>query len=475
MYTDLQLFIDGEWIKGGGRKSEDVINPATEKPLAQLPHAGKADLDHALDAARRGFATWRAMSAYDRCAIMRKVANLMRERHDHISKVLVQEQGKSYAEARAETLVSADIIDWYAEEGRRSYGRIVPGRARGTRQLVVQEPVGIVAAFTPWNFPVLTPARKLGGALGAGCAIIMKASEETPGACIEMVRCFVDAGLPKGVINLVFGVPAEVSEHLLAKDAVRKISFTGSIPVGKHLAVLAAKGMKRTTMELGGHSPVVVFGDADPEKAADTIAAFKYRNAGQVCISPTRFYVQEDVYRKFLDRFTEYAKAIKVGDGLEKGITMGPLANSRRLDAMDSFVADAKQRGGKIVTGGSRRGNQGYFYEPTVITDLPDDARIMTEEPFGPLAPIVTFKTFDEVVERANSLPFGLAAYAFTSSNATAAAIGDAIESGMVGVNSIAISTPETPFGGVKESGHGSEGGIEGLSAYLNTKFISQG
>ncbi|GIK81097.1 MAG: NAD-dependent succinate-semialdehyde dehydrogenase [Pseudorhodoplanes sp.] len=475
MYTDLQLFIDGEWIKGGGRKSEDVINPATEKPLAQLPHAGKADLDHALDAARRGFATWRAMSAYDRCAIMRKAANLMRERHDHISKVLVQEQGKSYAEARAETLVSADIIDWYAEEGRRSYGRIVPGRARGTRQLVVQEPVGIVAAFTPWNFPVLTPARKLGGALGAGCAIIMKASEETPGACIEMVRCFVDAGLPKGVINLVFGVPAEVSEHLLAKDAVRKISFTGSIPVGKHLAVLAAKGMKRTTMELGGHSPVVVFGDADPEKAADTIAAFKYRNAGQVCISPTRFYVQEDVYRKFLDRFTEYAKAIKVGDGLEKGITMGPLANSRRLDAMDSFVADAKQRGGKIVTGGSRRGNQGYFYEPTVITDLPDDARIMTEEPFGPLAPIVTFKTFDEVVERANSLPFGLAAYAFTSSNATAAAIGDAIESGMVGVNSIAISTPETPFGGVKESGHGSEGGIEGLSAYLNTKFISQG
>ncbi len=475
MYTDLQLFIDGEWIKGGGRKSEDVINPATEKPLAQLPHAGKADLDHALDAARRGFATWRAMSAYDRCAIMRKAANLMRERHDHISKVLVQEQGKSYAEARAETLVSADIIDWYAEEGRRSYGRIVPGRARGTRQLVVQEPVGIVAAFTPWNFPVLTPARKLGGALGAGCAIIMKASEETPGACIEMVRCFVDAGLPKGVINLVFGVPAEVSEHLLAKDAVRKISFTGSIPVGKHLAVLAAKGMKRTTMELGGHSPVVVFGDADPEKAADTIAAFKYRNAGQVCISPTRFYVQENVYRKFLDRFTEYAKAIKVGDGLEKGITMGPLANSRRLDAMDSFVADAKQRGGKIVTGGSRRGNQGYFYEPTVITDLPDDARIMTEEPFGPLAPIVTFKTFDEVVERANSLPFGLAAYAFTSSNATAAAIGDAIESGMVGVNSIAISTPETPFGGVKESGHGSEGGIEGLSAYLNTKFISQG
>jgi len=351
----------------------------------------------------------------------------------------------------------------------------VPGRAKGTRQLVMQEPVGIVAAFTPWNFPVLTPARKVGGALAAGCSLILKASEETPGACVEMVKCFADAGLPAGVLNLVFGVPAEVSEHLMARDEIKKISFTGSIPVGKHLAGLAAKTMKRTTMELGGHSPVVVFGDADPEKAADTIAAFKYRNAGQVCISPTRFYVQEDVYKKFLSRFTEYAKGIKLGDGLEKGTGMGPLANARRLDAMDSFVADAKDRGGKIQTGGQRRGNQGYFYEPTVITDIPDDSKIMTQEPFGPLAPIVTFKTFDEVVQRANSLEFGLAAYAFTSSNSTAAAIGDAIESGMVGINSIAVSTPETPFGGVKESGHGSEGGSEGLSAYLNTKFISQG
>jgi succinate-semialdehyde dehydrogenase / glutarate-semialdehyde dehydrogenase len=476
MYSELGLYIDGAWKKNGsGRKGEDVLNPATEKPLAHLPHASTADLDQALEAAKKGFATWRATSAYDRAKIMRKAAELMRERHDNISKIMVQEQGKVYAEARAEVLTSADIIDWYAEEGRRSYGRIVPGRVKGTRQLVVQEPVGIVAAFTPWNFPVLTPARKVGGALAAGCALILKASEETPGACVEMVRCFADAGLPAGVLNLVFGVPAEVSEHLLAKDAVRKISFTGSIPVGKHLAALAAKGMKRTTMELGGHSPVVVFEDADPEKAADTIAAFKYRNAGQVCISPTRFYVQEGAYKRFLARFTEYANGVKVGDGLEKGITMGPMANARRIDAMDGFVADAKSRGGKIVTGGKRRGNQGYFYEPTVITDVPDDSKIMTQEPFGPVAPIVTFKTFDEVVARANSLEFGLAAYAFTSSNATAAAIGDAIESGMVGVNSIAISTPETPFGGVKESGHGSEGGIEGLGAYLNTKFISQG
>jgi succinate-semialdehyde dehydrogenase/glutarate-semialdehyde dehydrogenase len=378
------------------------------------------------------------------------------------------------AESRAEVLVTADIIEWFAEEGRRAYGRIVPGRAKGTRQLVVQEPVGVVAAFTPWNFPTLTPARKIGASLAAGCSIIIKPSEETPGSCVELVRCFVDAGLPAGVLNLVFGVPAKVSEHLIASDLVRKISFTGSVPVGKHLAGLAAKGMKRATMELGGHSPVVVFGDADPEKTADTIAAFKYRNAGQVCISPTRFYVQESSYSKFVARFTEYAKGIKMGDGMEKGITMGPLANPRRLDAMESFVNDAKQRGGKIAAGGSRHGNQGFFFQPTVITDVPDDAKIMTEEPFGPVAPIVPFKTFDEVVERANSLPFGLAAYAFTASGATATAIGDAMQSGMVGVNSIAISTPETPFGGIKESGYGSEGGMEGLQAYMNTKFISQ-
>ncbi|MGH6982458.1 MAG: aldehyde dehydrogenase family protein, partial [Stellaceae bacterium] len=302
----------------------------------------------------------------------------------------------------------------------------------------------------------------------------LKASEETPGACIEMVRCFADAGLPAGVLNLIFGVPATISEHLIAKDDVRKISFTGSIPVGKHLAMLAAKTMKRATMELGGHSPVVVFADADPEKSAETIAAFKFRNAGQVCISPTRFYVNESVYDRFLARFTEYAKALKVGDGLEKGVLMGPLVSARRIDVMDSFVQDAKSRGGKVVTGGQRRGNQGFFYEPTVITEVPDDSKVMTEEPFGPLAPVVTFKTMDEVVERANSLPYGLAAHAFTGSARTANMIGEVLQSGMVGVNSINVSTPETPFGGIKESGYGSEGGLEGLQAYLNTKFISQ-
>ena len=474
MYTDLALHIGGNWQGGDGRKGEDVVNPATEKPLARLPHASQSDLDAALGAAEKGFKVWRATSAYDRAKVLRKAASLVRERAEAIARIMTQEQGKVFGESRLEVLTTADIIEWFAEEGRRAYGRIIPGRVKNTRQIVVQEPVGVVAAFTPWNFPTLTPARKIGASLAAGCAIIIKPSEETPGSCVELVRCFVDAGLPPGVLNLVFGVPANVSEYLIASDVVRKISFTGSVPVGKHLAGLAAKGMKRATMELGGHSPVVVFGDADPEKTADTIAAFKYRNAGQVCISPTRFYVQEPVYDRFLERFTAFANAIKLGDGLEQGVTMGPLANARRLDAMEAIVNDSKSRGGKIVTGGKRRGNQGYFFEPTVITGVPDDSKIMTEEPFGPLAPIVTFKSFDEVVERANSLKFGLAAYAFTGSAQTANAIGDALEAGMVAVNNVVISTPETPFGGVKESGYGHEGGIEGLEAYTIRKFISQ-
>ncbi|HVX98833.1 MAG TPA: NAD-dependent succinate-semialdehyde dehydrogenase [Pseudorhodoplanes sp.] len=473
MYTDLNLHIDGEWLNGSGRKGEDVINPANGKTLAHLPHATKADLDRALEAAEKGLKVWSAISPYDRAKVLRKAAELMRERAEAIARVITQEEGKVLTEARAETLTTADIIDWMAEEGRRAYGRIIPGRASGSRLMVIQEPVGVVAAFTPWNFPILTPVRKFVAALAAGCSVVIKASEETPGGCIEAVRCFVDAGLPKGVLNLVFGVPSEVSEHLIGADIVRKISFTGSVPVGKHLAGLAARGMKRATMELGGHSPVVVFGDADPEKSADMIAAAKYRNAGQVCVSPTRFYVQEPVYERFVKRFTDFAKGIKLGDGLAKETTMGPLANPRRLDAMEVIVNDAKSRGGKVMAGGKRHGNQGFFFEPTVITDLPDDSKLMTEEPFGPVAPIVPFKTFDEVIERANSLPFGLAAYAFTTSSHNATRISDAIQSGMIAINSAVVSMPETPFGGVKESGYGHEGGIEGLEAYTNKKFVS--
>lgn len=474
MYTELGLFIGGKWANGAGRKGEPVLNPANEKMLAELPYASKADLDEALAAAKKGFEVWRKTDNWSRGRVMAKAADLIRERADKIAKILTQEQGKPFVEAKIEVGAAADVIQWMAEEGKRSYGRVIPSRLPGTRTFTTQEPVGIVAAFTPWNFPAVTPARKIAGALGAGCSLILKASEEVPGTAVEIAKAFADAGLPEGVLNLVFGVPAEVSEHLMAKPEIRKISFTGSIPVGKHLAKLAANGMKRATMELGGHSPVIVFDDVDPEKTADFAAGGKFRNAGQVCISPTRFFVQENSYKKFAERFTEKAKSLKLGDGLEKDTNMGPLANARRLDAMANIVADCQNRGAKIATGGSRRGNQGYFFEPTVITDIQDDSKLMTQEPFGPVAPIIPFKSFEEVVARANALEFGLAAYAFTGSTKTANAISDALQSGMVGVNTFAISMAETPFGGIKESGYGHEGSVEGLEAYTNKKFISQ-
>ncbi len=474
MYETLAMYIDGQWCQGGDGKTEDVLNPATGASLGRLPHASRSDLDRALDAARKGFNVWRNTNAYDRAKVMRKAADLIRQRQEQISQILTLEEGKVLAEARLEVGTTADIIEWMAEEGRRAYGRIIPGRAPNVRQMAIKEPIGACAAFTPWNFPGITPARKVAGAIAAGCSLIIKASEETPGTCIAIVRAFHDAGLPAGVLNLVFGVPNEISTYLIGSPTIRKISFTGSIPVGKHLAKMAADGMKKATMELGGHSPVIVFDDVDPVKVADMAAAGKYRNAGQVCIAPTRFFVQENVYRKFAERFTEIAKGMKLGNGLEASSQMGPLANARRIGAMEGFVGDAKAKGAKIAAGGERHGNEGYFFRPTVLTDVPPDAKVLNDEPFGPVAPIMPFKTFDEVIERANALPFGLAAYAFTSSTKTATAVANEIESGMVGVNHLAISLPETPFGGIKESGYGHEGGIEGLDAYLNTKFVTQ-
>jgi succinate-semialdehyde dehydrogenase/glutarate-semialdehyde dehydrogenase len=474
MYPQLALLIDGEWLATGSRASQPVIDPATQLPLGTLPHATTEDLDRALAAAAKGFRTWRATSAFDRYQIIRKAAELVRQRKEHIARILTQEQGKIAAEALIEVAVSADIFDWYAEEGRRAYGRIVPGRTAGMRQMVIQEPVGPVAAFTPWNFPALTPARKIGGALAGGCSLIIKPAEETPGTCIELARAFQDAGLPAGVLNLVFGVPGHISEHLIKSPVIRKISFTGSVPVGKHLAVLAAHHMKRATMELGGHSPVIVTEDVDPEKIAEIAAKGKFRNAGQICVSPTRFFVHESIADRFSKRFAEVAGALTPGNGLDPKTGMGPLANPRRVEAMESFVADARDRGGKITVGGTRSGKEGFFFKPTVVTGLDDDARLMREEPFGPVAPIVAFKTLDEALTRANSLPFGLAAYAFTNSTRTAGMLSDALEAGMVGINTFAISTPETPFGGVKDSGYGQEGGIEGLEAYTVKKFVAQ-
>ena len=474
VYPNTQLFINGEWRAARSGRTMPVVNPASGDTIGTLAFAERADLDEALEAAARGFDTWKRVSAYERSKIMRKAANLLRERIDHVAMLMTMEQGKTIAEAKAEIHNGADTIDWFAEEGRRTYGRVIPARAEGIYQLVVKEPVGPVAAFTPWNFPINQIVRKLSAALAAGCSIIVKAPEETPASPAELIRAFVDAGVPAGAVGLVYGDPAEISSYLIPHPVIRKISFTGSTVVGKQLAALAGQHMKRVTMELGGHAPVIVFDDADVQVAAKAMASSKFRNAGQVCISPTRFLVQEGVYDSFVEQFVANAKRLKVGDGLEAGVNMGALANPRRSKAMEANVEDAGKHGATVRTGGHAIGSKGNFWEPTVVTELPNDAKAMNEEPFGPLAIINPFKTFDDAVKEANRLPFGLAAYAWTKSAKTANAIANAVETGMISINHVGLGIPETPFGGVKDSGYGSEGGSEAIESYLNPKFVSQ-
>jgi len=474
MYQDVSLFIDGAWTRAASGHTLPVVNPATGDVIGTVAHAQHADLDRALSAAEKGFNAWRKVSAFDRSKVMRKAANLLRERVDAIAPLLTMEQGKPLPEAKGEVMAAADVIDWFAEEARRTYGRVIPSRAEGIYQLVVKEPVGPVAAFTPWNFPINQVVRKLSCALAAGCSIIVKAPEETPASPAELIRCFADAGVPAGVMNLVYGVPAEISEYLIPHPIIRKMSFTGSTAVGKQLAAIAGAHMKRVTMELGGHAPAIVFDDADVDTASRLLATAKYRNAGQVCVSPTRVLVQERVYDRFVDGFVQHSKAVKVGDGLDSSTTMGPMANPRRIAAMEMFIGDAAQHGATVHTGGHRIGNKGNFFEPTVITDVPKDARVMNEEPFGPLAVISPFSTFEEVVTEANRLPYGLASYAYTRSAKTANAIAAAVESGMISINHHGLALPEVPFGGVKDSGYGSEGGLEAIENYLNTKFVTQ-
>src|SRR5215831_8899019 len=474
MYSDVLLFIDGQWSKAAGGRTIPVVNPATGEPIGTVAHADKNDLDRALEAAHKGFCQWRKVSAFDRSKIMRRAANLLRERVDAIAPLLTLEQGKPLPEAKGETLAGADVIDWFAEEARRAYGRVIPARAEGVYQLVVKEPVGPVAAFTPWNFPINQVVRKLSCALAAGCSIIVKAPEETPAAPAELIRCFADAGVRAGVTNLVYGVPAEISEYLIPHPIIRKISFTGSTAIGKQLAAIAGLHMKRVTMELGGHAPAIVFDDADVDTASRLLATAKYRNAGQVCVSPTRVLVQERVYDQFVKGFVQHSKAVRVGDGLESTTTMGQMANPRRITAMEAFIGDAQQRGATVETGGHRIGNKGNFFEPTVLTDVPKDARVMNEEPFGPLAIIAPFASFDEVVTEANRLPYGLASYAYTRSAKTANAIAASVEAGMMSINHHGLALPEVPFGGVKDSGYGSEGGLEAIEGYLSTKFVTQ-
>lgn len=472
-YSDTQLFINGHW-RDGNKPRLPVLNPATGETIGTLANADRQDLDEALSAAQRGFEQWRKVGALDRSKLMRRAAALLRERSDDIARLMTLEQGKPLVEAGLEAAAAADTIEWFAEESRRTYGRVVPARAANITQLVVKEPIGPVAAFTPWNFPLNQAVRKVSAALAAGCSVILKGPEETPASCAALVAAFADAGVPAGAVNLVFGVPAEISSYLIAHPIIKKMSFTGSTVVGKQLAALAGSHMKRVTMELGGHAPAVIFDDADIPLAVKTLTANKFRNAGQVCVAPTRFLIQDNVYQDFLDGFVKAAEGLKVGDGLETGVRMGPLANVRRVEAMETLVADAMSRGAKIATGGERIGNRGYFFKPTVLTDVPLDARVMNEEPFGPIAVVSRFKDYDSAIAEANRLPFGLAAYAYTTSAKTMANVGRDIESGMVGINHHGLGLAELPFGGVKDSGYGSEGGIEAVEAYLNTKLVTQ-
>jgi succinate-semialdehyde dehydrogenase/glutarate-semialdehyde dehydrogenase len=472
VYERVQLYIDGEWTDGSGSRREDIVNPATTEVLGVVPLAEAADLDRALAAAESGFRVWRDLPVDERTGILHRAADLIRQRAGAIGTTMTLEQGKPLPEARGEAMRVAKLLDWDAEEGRRNYGRIIPVD-RDTELTVTHEPIGPVAAFTPWNFPAGSPMRKIAAALSAGCSIVIKASEEAPGTVCALVRCFEEAGVAAGVLNLVFGVPAEVSERLIASPVTRLIAFTGSIPVGKQLAGLAAQVMKPTLMELGGHAPVIVCEDADPEQAAVRTAASKFVNAGQVCTSPSRIFVHERLHDRFVDALVRAAESVKVGDGLEEGVRMGPLANRRRLDAVEAFVGDAVGRGASVASGGARLERDGWFFAPTVLTYVPLDARVMNEEPFGPIAPVVAFSSLSDALEVANRLPYGLAAYGFTESSATAGELKRGLEAGILSINHCGGSVPEAPSGGVKESGHGKEGGSEGLESYLVTKRIS--
>lgn len=474
MYKDIQLFINGQWKASASGRTLPVINPATEEVIGHIPHANTADLDEAVAAADKGFDVWRNTSVFDRSKIMRRAADLLRERADDIAKLMTLEQGKPLAEAKGETLAAADTIDWFAEEARRTYGRVIPARVPGVHQLVIKEPVGPVAAFTPWNFPINQIVRKLSAALAAGCSFIVKAPEETPASPAELIRAFADAGVPAGVIGLVYGIPAEISEYLIPHPVIKKISFTGSTPVGKHLAALAGTHMKRATMELGGHAPAIVFDDADIDAAVKNLVIAKFRNAGQVCVSPTRFLVQKGVFDTFVEKFVAAVEKLKVGDGLAADTNIGPVVNARRLAAIEELVADAIKHGAQLKTGGKRIGDKGYFFAPTVLTNVPLTARAQNEEPFGPVAQINAFDTLEEVIKEANRLPFGLATYAFAASAKTTHALSTRIESGMITINHLGLALPELPFGGVKESGYGSEGGTEAIESYINTKLVTQ-
>ncbi len=469
-----EMYIGGEWVAASDGNRMDVIDPATEEVIDSVPVATAEDLDRALEAARSGWQSWREVDAWSRSAVVRKIGELLRERTDVIARTMTAEQGKPLAEAAGEVGGAADSFDWHADEARRIYGRIIDGPSRDHRLLVIRQSIGPVAAFTPWNFPILLPSRKIAPALAAGCSIILKPAEETPRTALLLAECCAEAGVPAGVVNVVTGNPAEISRHLLASDTIRKVSVTSSVPVGREVLRNAAEGIKPVTLELGGHSPVLVFADVDPAAAAEVCARGKFRNNGQVCIAASRFYVHEKIAAAFTERFVAVVESLRVGNGRDEGVDVGPLSNARRLEAAESLVADAVAKGAEVKTGGCRppEFERGFFYRPTVLGNVDTSMRIMSEEPFCPVAPIATFASFDEAIEKANSTEFGLAGYVFTNDTKTAFLAAEQLDVGMVGVNELVLATADVPFGGIKLSGYGREGGSEGMGSYTVAKYI---
>ena len=468
-YPDLTLIIDGEFLPRGGK---NVINPSTGEAFSKVPNASDEDIDLALRAAKRGFEIWSKFEPAHREMLICRASGIIRERCEQIAYAITREQGKPIPEAKAEILRTCEIMEWDASEGRRTYGRIIPAKPL-LRHSVIRQPIGPVAAFSPWNFPISSPGRKVAGALAAGCSIILKASEETPAGAFELVSAFHDAGVPAGVVNLIFGEPAKISKKLIESNVIRLVTFTGSIPVGKHLSGLAAQQMKPTVMELGGHAPVLVDQSINTKKVAKVCLLGKSRNAGQVCVSPTRFLVHENIYSEFLESFVASANDLKIGNGAENGIDMGPVANERRLSAIEHFIDDSIENGATLAAGGNRIGNRGYFHEMTVLTNVPNNAKVMREEPFGPLAIVNKVQSMDHAIQISNELPYGLAAYAFSNSASIVEQITQNVEAGNVSINYLTASVAETPFGGIKESGYGREGGTEGLQCYTIVKNIS--
>ncbi len=470
-----KMFIDGKWVEADNGRTLGVINPATEEVIADIAYGGRAETRRALEAAHRALQGWMKLTSWDRAKILKKTADLMRDRADTIARTLTMEQGKPVAEAKAEILHSADTFEWFAEEGKRAYGQVIPNSQPGKRHITLKHPVGVVGAISPWNFPITLQARKIAPALAAGCTIVSKPASQTPLCLITLFEWMEEAGLPPGVANLVMGSAQEIADEFLENPICRKISFTGSTEVGKQLMRGCAEQVKRVSLELGGHAPFIVFPDADPEAGAKIAVTGKFRNNGQVCIAPSRFYVHKDVVKKFTEAAVEFAKGLKLGNGLEAGVEVGPMFEKRAMDNTLGLIDDARQCGAKVLTGGKRsdRFAKGYFFEPTVLANVPDNAKLMTEEPFAPVMPVLDFSKLDDVIRAANNTRYGLAAYVFTNDLTVAWKMAEGLEAGIIGINEPVPAVPQCPFGGMKESGLGRELGHEGLEAYLETKYVA--